>query len=96
VKNICIVRHGIGREDVNNRGEAIALGDKLIRLGRLLRNPDLSTLVPKRYFDRVSLSNSAFIGIMHGDNGKQFHVAVLIDQATEDNDFDTVEMVAPK
>ena len=86
-KNIAIIRHGIGREDVNTRAEAVALGDKLIRLGRLLRNPDLSTIVPKRYFTRISEANSTFIAIMHGNDGHQFHVCALIDQPTEDDDF---------
>ena len=92
MKNISILRHGKQAVE-NDRKNAAAIGQKLIRLGRLLQNPDLSTIVPKRYFDRINNQNSVFFAIMHGDNGVSFEVCCLVEQLSDEDSFDVADVI---
>lgn len=93
MKNVTILRHGRRLElDINNREHAAEIGQKLIRLGRLLQNPELSTIVPKRYFNRTDERNAVFFALMHGDNGKFFEVCFLVEQLADEDSFDIPEI----
>ena len=94
MKKIAILRHG--REAINDREQAAEIGQKLIRLGRLLQDPERSTLVPRQYFNRTDDSNAAFFALMHGDNGKHFEVCFLVEQLVDEDSFDvTAQILEP-
>lgn len=96
MKNVSILRHG-RRDSVNDREQAAEIGQKLIRLGRLLQNPELSTIVPRQYFNRTDERNAVFFALMHGDNGKWFEVCFLVEQLADEDSFDVpTQVMVPK
>ena len=98
MKKIAILRHGRRpSRDANTRENAAAIGQKLIQLGRMLQDPEQSTLVPSHYFNRIDERNAAFVAFMHGDNGVCFEVCFLVEQITEEDDFDvTISALEPR
>lgn len=83
---VAILRHG--NKSTSSKAVSASIGRKLRRLALILEDPTKIEIVDKRFFGRTSERNSIFGAYFVGDNGKKYHVTIMLDRPAADGSFE--------